>query len=96
MIGLVATLKVQPDKTAEFETVFGELVAQVRVNEKGCRLYQLARTRKDPCVYKVLELYDDQAALDAHMKAEYFKGAAGKFGGLLAGAPDTDFFDAVG
>lgn len=96
MIVLVATLTVQPDKTAQFEAVFTELAAQVRANEKGCRLYQLTRTRKDAGVYKVLELYDDQAALDAHMQTEYFKGAAGKFGGLLAGKVDAEFLDAVG
>lgn len=96
MIGMVATLKVQADKAAEFEAVFGELVAQVRANEKGCRLYQLVRTRKDPTVYKVLELYDDQAALDAHMQTEHFKSVAGKFRGMLAGSPEADMFDAVG
>ena len=55
MIGVVATLKVQPDKTAEFEAVFLDLAAKVKGNEPGCLLYQLTRSKTEAGTYKVLE-----------------------------------------
>ena len=36
-IGIIATLRVQPDKEAEFEAVFAELAPAVRANEAVMR-----------------------------------------------------------
>jgi len=54
MIGIIATLKVQDGKNAEFEGVFNDLAAQVRSNEKGNLAYALTKSRSDPNTYKVL------------------------------------------
>ena len=43
-IGVIATLRVQPDKEAEFEAVFAELAPAVRANEPGNSFYKLFRT----------------------------------------------------
>ena len=95
MIGIVATLKVQEGKSAEFEGVFKDLVAQVRANEPGNRLYQLTKSRADPNTYKVLELYADQDALTHHGQTDYFRAAGAKMGPCLAGRPDIEMLDAV-
>ena len=47
MIGIVATIKVQDGKNAEFEKVFLDMAAKVKANEPGCLLYQLTRTVRD-------------------------------------------------
>jgi L-cysteine desulfidase len=65
MIGVVATLKIQDGKQAEFEAVFTDLQKQVKANEAGCIAYQLTKSRTDATVYKVLELYADEDALIA-------------------------------
>jgi quinol monooxygenase YgiN len=96
MIGVVATLTVQPGKEKEFEAIFIELAAQVRANEAGCHLYQLTRSRESANVYKVLEVYADQDALSAHGKTDYFRAAGPKLGGVLGGAPHVEYLDAVG
>jgi len=65
MIGVVATLKVQPDKASEFEAVFLDMAAKVKGNEPGCLLYQLTKSKTEAGIYKVLELYasmDDLAS----------------------------------
>jgi quinol monooxygenase YgiN len=95
MIGLVATLKVLPDKGAELEAVFAELTAQVRANEQGCLLYQLTRTRADPTVYKVLELYADLDAQKAHGRSDHFRAANPKIGACLDGPPQLDQLDVI-
>jgi quinol monooxygenase YgiN len=96
MIGIIATLKVQDGKNAEFEGVFTDLAKQVRANEPGNLLYQLTRSRTDPNTYRVLELYKDQESLTHHGGTEYFKAAGPKMGPCLAGRPEIEYLDAVG
>ena len=95
MIGVIATLKVQVEKSAEFEAVFLELAAKVKANEPGCLSYQLTKSRTEAGIYKVLELYADADSLKAHGQTEYFKAAGGKMGPTMAGAPVVEYLDAV-
>ena len=95
-IGIVATMKIQEGKNAEFEAFFTELAKQVRANEPGNIAYQLTKSRKDPQEYKVLELYTDQDAVTAHGQTDYFKAAGPKFAGVLAGRPDVELLDGIG
>lgn len=95
MIGVVATMKVQEGKGAEFEGVFRDLAAQVKANESGCIAYQLTKSRTEPETYKVLELYSNQDALTAHGQSDYFKAAGPKLGPCLAGRPQIELLDAV-
>jgi quinol monooxygenase YgiN len=95
-IGIVATMKIQEGKNAEFEAFFGELAKQVRANEAGNIAYQLTKSRTDPQTYKVLELYTDQDAISAHGQTDYFKAAGPKFGAVLAGRPEIEYLDGVG
>ena len=95
MIGIVATLKVQDGKNAEFEAIFTELSEKVRANEPGNLLYQLTKTRTEPNTYKVLEMYKDQEAVTAHGVTDYFRDLGRKMGACLAGRPDVEMLDAV-
>jgi quinol monooxygenase YgiN len=95
MIGVIATLKVQDGKNAEFEAIFTELAKQVRANEKGNLAYALTKSRSDPNTYKVLELYADQDALTAHGQTEYFKAAGPKMGPCMGGRPEIEYLDGV-
>ena len=94
-IGVIATLKVQEGKGAELEAVFRELAEQVAANEPGNKLYRLTRTRADANTYVVMELYDDQAAIEAHGKSDHFRAAGPKIGACLAGRPDIQYLDTV-
>ena len=96
MIGIVATIKVQDGKGADFEGVFLRLAAAVRANEPGNVFYQLTKSRADGNTYKVLELYKDQDALTAHGQSDYFKDLGRKMGAFLAGRPEIEVLDAVG
>lgn len=95
-IGIIATIKVQDGKGAEFEKVFTDLAKQVRANEPGNLAYQLTKSRTDPNTYKVLELYKDQDAVTHHGGTEYFRAAGPKMGPCLAGRPEIEYLDGVG
>ena len=93
-IGVIATLRVQSGKEAEFEGVFAELAAAVNANEAGNSYYRLFRTG-EAGVYKVLECYDDQAALDAHRASDHFRSIGARLGPCLAGAPEIETLSAI-
>ena len=95
MIGVVAVLKVQVDKAADFEKVFLDLAAKVKANEPGCIAYQLTKSRTEPGTYKVLELYASEDALKAHGGSDYFKAAGTAMGPFMAGRPEIEYLDAV-
>jgi quinol monooxygenase YgiN len=95
MIGVVAILKVQPDKAADFEKVFLDLSAKVKANEPGCLMYQLTKSKTEAGTYKVLELYASEDALKAHGGSDYFKAAGAAMGPFMAGRPEIEYLDAV-
>ena len=95
MIGVVAVLKIQPDKTADFEKVFLDLQQKVKANEPGCLAYQLTKSRTEPGIYKVLELYASEEALKHHGGTDYFKAGGAAMGPFMAGRPEVEYLDAV-
>lgn len=94
-IGLIATMTVQDGKGEEFEGVFRELAALVRTKEPGNMAYKLTKSRTEPNVYKVLELYADQDALTAHGQSEHFKTISPRMGPCLAGRPNLEILDGI-
>ena len=93
MIALIARLNVAAGKEQEFESTMLELAAAVREHESGNHLYTLVR---DDEGYAVLELYDNDEALTAHMQSNHFRAAGAKFAGLMAGPPSMQKFDVIG
>jgi quinol monooxygenase YgiN len=93
--GVVATLKIQDGKEAEFEDIFRGLMGEVRAHEPGNHLYRVFRSRKDKGTYVVMEIYQDDDAMKAHGKSDHFRAASPKIGATLAGPPDIHFMDAI-
>jgi quinol monooxygenase YgiN len=94
-IGIVATLKVQGGKEADFEAIFGELAMAVRANEPGNKLYQVFKSRKDKNTYLVMEMYESEEALKAHGKTDHYRTIGARLGPTMAGAPDIHYLDSV-
>ena len=94
-IGVIATLKVQDGKGADLEAVFEELSEAVRANEPGNKLYRLCKSRGDANTYVVMEIYEDQAAIEAHGRSDHFRAAGPRIGACLAGKPDIHYLDTV-
>lgn len=93
VIGVVATLKVQAGKEADFEATFKDLRDKVQSNEDGNLQYDLTRSKADAQTYVIMEKYASQEALEAHGQTEYFKAAGPALGTVLAGAPDIQYLD---
>ena len=96
MIAAVATMYVQVDKAEAFEAVVRELERQVAAHEPDCSLYRMARDRKDPGIYRSLEMFRDQAAIDLHIAQGYFRTALVGMRACLTKTPSTvEFMDTI-
>ena len=78
-IGVVAKIPCQPGKRADAAAALGELVEATQ-SEAGTALYIMHEDTKDDDVLWMYELYDDQAAFDAHMGSEAFGAMFAKLG----------------
>ncbi|MBE7219900.1 MAG: antibiotic biosynthesis monooxygenase [Caulobacteraceae bacterium] len=95
MIAVTAHLTAREGREAEFEHAFLQMVDAVRANEPGNRLYQLARGRDGDRRYVVLELYADEAALEAHRTSDHYKAGGRSLRELVESPPEVKVFDAV-
>jgi quinol monooxygenase YgiN len=71
MICVAVTYVIKPGLEEEAIPLFRNLTAATRA-EPGCRAYQVHRSKSDPRRFLLYELYDDQAALDAHRASPHF------------------------
>ncbi|MDF2544452.1 MAG: antibiotic biosynthesis monooxygenase [Herbinix sp.] len=72
MIKVVAKNKVMDDKIEHVIKLYEELVIETR-KEVGCITYDLFQDVKDPSVVTMIEEWESQEKLDAHMITEHFK-----------------------
>lgn len=94
-IGLIVRLKVNPGKGPDFEAAFAKQAAGVRANEAANKLYQLVRSREDENSYVVMELYDNEAALEVHRSAPHMVENRPNMAGLVAPGTTVEIYDAV-
>jgi len=94
-ITVIAKLKVQPGKEAEFEAAGKEMIATVKTAEPGTLAYVLHKNAKDPTEFIYYEVYQDQAAFEAHGKTDHMRAFGGKIGAILAGRPEITFLAEV-
>ena len=85
MFVVICRAKVQPDKVELYETTFRALREKVLANEPGIAFYELCRVPGEPCHYRVVEAYADQAAQDAHLAMDYYQEAGAVIMGCLEG-----------
>ena len=85
MIAITAQMMVKPGCEEKFEEAMLSLVSKVNANEPGNLLYELCRD--DDGKYLVMELYEDEAAVDTHRSAVHIKESGPSFKGLMSGPP---------
>ena len=73
---------------------YAELAAAVNADEPGNSYYRLFRT-DERGTYKVLECYDNPAAVEAHRASSHFREIGARFGPWLAAAPEIERLAAV-
>ena len=82
MLKVTAANYVKTGCVEEFLTIAKELVEKTNALDKGCIKYELCKDLSDPQRFVMLEEWEDQNALDEHMKAAHFVELVPKFGAL--------------
>ena len=95
MVTVIAKLKVQAGKEANFQAAAEKMIAHVKANEPGTLTYVLHRASGDPTDLMFYEVYSDQAALAAHGTSAAMKEFFGAVGGLLAAKPEIATFEEI-
>jgi len=72
MINVVVSMYIKEDCVDKFLTLVKEAVEKTNALDSGCIKYELRRDLNDPFHFFMLEEWEDQASLDAHMQAPHF------------------------
>ena len=72
LLALVVEFRIKPEFVAEFEAAIAENALLSREAEPGCRQFDVCRDPNDRSLFFLYELYEDQAAIDAHLQSPHF------------------------
>lgn len=72
MIALVVRLEVHADRLEQFLAAIKENAARTFNDEPGCHYFDVTQDTKNPLHFIFYELYEDEAAIDAHRSAPHF------------------------
>ncbi len=85
-IRLTVQFNIQAGKASEFEDAAGAAASKVRVEDKGCEMYDLFKSVDDDTRYVLVEAWATKEDLDAHGSSPGMAEMQ-KIGGFLAGRP---------
>lgn len=70
---LIVQLKVKPDSVDKFMKLALENAKAARETEPGCKQFDVLVDPQDPAKVAFYEVYDDEAAFEAHQQTAHFK-----------------------
>ncbi len=70
---LAVTLKIKPDSVDKFMAAIVENGKAARETEPGCRAFEILADPEDRTQLMLYEVYDSQAAFEAHQQTPHFK-----------------------
>jgi len=72
MQALVVEFRIKPEHIDAFARAIEDNARASRETEHGCRQFDICRDPGDPSLFFLYELYDDEAAIQAHLKSAHF------------------------
>ena len=72
MLALIVTLEVIPERLEQFLAAIEENAQRTFSDEAGCKYFDVTRDTKNPYRFVFYELYENEAAIDAHRAAPHF------------------------
>ncbi len=91
MIAVHAALPIRPDRREEALDLVADLAEATRA-EEGVIEYHATVDLEDENVVRFFEQYEDQAALDAHMRTDHYVDLMGELLEMLADDPEVTQF----
>jgi len=95
MIVQIVKLRADPSNGAELERLMRQCHELVVAGEPGTLAFHLVQCPGEPGAYKAIDLFQDEAALDAHASDPAFKPVVAAVHELLLEPPATERLSAV-
>ncbi len=91
MAGYVITVdfEIAPDQHKHFVTLVRENAKRSLADEPGCRRFDVALPHDGPNRVFLYEIYDDEAAFQAHLRSPHFKSFAAATKDMVTGRTIT-------
>jgi quinol monooxygenase YgiN len=83
MITMITHMRVREKNARAFEAQLAEMTRNVRACEPGAVHYELFRSADDTETYVVIEIYRDEAAVEAHRNTDYLRASIDKTAPLV-------------
>jgi len=94
MIKVVAKFEVESDRIDEFKQIASELIDKTR-QEEGNISYELYQNNKNKQILTFIEEWENQKALETHMKTNHFRTALPKFQKISTAEPEINTYTKV-
>ncbi|MBL9151251.1 MAG: antibiotic biosynthesis monooxygenase [Verrucomicrobiales bacterium] len=72
MLAIIVQIKAKPECVDQLLEALADN-AKHSNQEPGCRKWEYSRRLDDPTQFAIYEIYDDAAAIQAHLDSEHFK-----------------------
>jgi quinol monooxygenase YgiN len=72
MLALVVEFRIKPAHVDAFDAAIHANAQASVVREPGCRQFDVCRDPDDAALFFLYELYDDEAAIQAHLQSSHF------------------------
>lgn len=72
MLAVVVEFKIRPEQVAAFREAIVANAQESLHTEPGCKQFDVCCDAADPTLFFLYELYDDNAAFDAHLQMPHF------------------------
>ena len=76
MQALIVEFRIQPPFIEAFAAAIAENARRSREHEPGCRQFDFCRDPREPGLFFLYELYDDEAAVQVHLQSAHFRSFA--------------------
>jgi (4S)-4-hydroxy-5-phosphonooxypentane-2,3-dione isomerase len=73
MLALVVEFRIKPEQIDAFAVEIAENARLSRETEPGCRQFDVCRDGAEPALFYLYELYDDEAAIQAHLASAHYQ-----------------------
>lgn len=73
MQALIVEFRIRSGRSDAFAEAIAANAAASRETEPGCRQFDVCQDRTDPSLFMLYELYDDDAAIAAHIASAHFR-----------------------
>ena len=94
MVAVIAKVKAKPGRGADFEKMVAGVAATVESAEPGNVFYRAYRT-DDPERFVAVEVYEDEAAIEAHRQSAHRADAAARVTEYLDGEVEAEILEEV-